>query len=131
HRLARLALLRRLGHRGHRNGVDRKWSIPDCVPASRRRTIGSMAIVVGIDLGGTNVRVAAADRSGILAELRERTDAAGGERVLAQIVRLARAAAGGSAVASVALGTAGVVAPGSGDVALSNNIAGWQDLRPH
>jgi predicted NBD/HSP70 family sugar kinase len=90
-----------------------------------------MAIVVGIDLGGTNVRVAAASADAVLAERRERTDPAGGERLLAQIVRLAREAADGGPLAAAALGTAGVVAPGSLDVAVSNNIPGWLHLRPH
>src|SRR6476619_1047052 len=95
----------------------------------RRRKLVRMR-VVGVDLGGTNVRVVAADEdSGFLARARERTDAAGGAAVVAQVARLAREVAGGQ-LAELAVGTAGIVDPTGGRVGVVNNIGGLDRERP-
>jgi predicted NBD/HSP70 family sugar kinase len=87
--------------------------------------------VAGIDLGGTQVRVAIADLSGrLLSTRREATRAAlGAEAVLDQVAGLVEqaAAAAGTAtgsLAAIAMGTPGVVDPGSGRLMAAPNLPG-------
>lgn len=91
-------------------------------------------LVVGIDLGGTNLRVAVADLLGdILAEEAEGTDQGGGRAVLSQIARMARrlVARSGlpwSRVAVASLSAPGVFEPDSDHVELAFNIPGFGSL---
>jgi predicted NBD/HSP70 family sugar kinase len=86
--------------------------------------------VVGVDLGGTNVRAAVADLSGdLLSEIRAPTDRYGGKRVLTQIAALAKRAAeeGGadwSKVTAMGLATPGVANPATGRLRLAPNVPG-------
>jgi glucokinase len=84
-------------------------------------------IVVGVDLGGSNVRAAAALLNGdVLTEVVERTNPAGGEAVVVQIARLIRGVTAktrrrGSDVVAVAVGVPGFV-PAAGGLIEAVNI---------
>jgi glucokinase len=88
--------------------------------------------VVGVDLGGSNVRAAAATLDGdILTEVSERTNPAGGEAVVVQLARLVRFVVGktrrlGSDVSIVAVGVPGFV-PATGGLIHASNIAEFSD----
>ena len=105
--------------RGEADGPGR---VPELVAADPRARL-----VVGIDLGGSKVRVAAADLDGlVLAEHAEATSRRGGAAVVSQLARLARATVAETGiawrkVAGVAIGSPGVVQPG-GAVALASNV---------
>lgn len=91
-------------------------------------------MVVGIDLGGTKIRVATADLLGeILAEQVEPTTGGGGQAVLRQLSDLSRGLVRRSGfewkqVAAVGLATPGVFDPSSDHVDLAYNIPGFGDL---
>ena len=92
-------------------------------------------IVIGMDLGGTNLRVAGVAANGEVVALRREETAAreGPEAVIGRIVGAVRhvaglvAAAGGS-VRGVVLGAAGIVSSGEGVVVSSPNLPGWRDI---
>ena len=92
-------------------------------------------VVIGMDLGGTNLRVAGVDAGGrMLAEHREETAAREGlEAVIARIVAAvggvaARLAAAGHAVRGAALGAPGIISSAAGTVVSSPNLPGWRDV---
>ncbi len=102
------------------------------IPVRARHT--AAACCIGVDLGGTKVAAAIADRRGnILAELAEATDPRGGMHVLEQIHALAgRLLATGKIepglIGSVTIGMPGVIHPRTGAVSLGHNIEGLSDL---
>jgi predicted NBD/HSP70 family sugar kinase len=92
--------------------------------------------VLGIDIGANKVLALAADLSGrIVASDRRSTDGGrGAEVVLAEVRAAARQALAGAGLArsslkAVAVGTPGVVDPGSGRVTLAPQLAGWEGIR--
>jgi glucokinase len=71
------------------------------------------ALIAGVDIGGSNLRVALSDARGtLLAETRQATSASGGRAVVRQAVDLVKALSEGSAFAGAALTVAGVSVPG-------------------
>jgi len=71
------------------------------------------ALVAGVDIGGSNLRVALSDARGkLLAETRQATSASGGRGVVRQVVDLAKTLSEGTAFAGAALTVAGVSVPG-------------------
>ena len=71
------------------------------------------ALVAGVDIGGSNLRVALSDARGrLLAETRQATAASGGRGVVKQAVDLVKALSEGTAFAGAALTVAGVSVPG-------------------
>ena len=71
------------------------------------------ALVAGVDIGGSNLRVALSDARGkLLAETRQATSASGGQGVVRQAVDLVKAMSEGTAFAGAALTVAGVSVPG-------------------
>jgi glucokinase len=92
-------------------------------------------VVVGLDLGGTNLRVAGVDAAGEVAFLhRESTAAREGPASLVgrlvAAVRLVRSRLeeGGRRVRGVAVGAPGIIAHRDGIVVSSPNLPGWQDV---
>lgn len=91
--------------------------------------------VIGMDLGGTNLRVAAIDRSGRVEALHREESAAreGPDLLIERIigaVRLvaARVGSGGGTVRGVMLGAPGIIAAATGVVLSSPNLPGWRDV---
>lgn len=91
--------------------------------------------VIGMDLGGTNLRVAAVGRDGEVVALQRGDTGAreGPEAVIARIVGAvrdvaARVAADGAAVRGVMLGAPGIIASALGTVVSSPNLPGWRDV---
>ncbi|MBS7704783.1 ROK family transcriptional regulator [Chelatococcus asaccharovorans] len=88
------------------------------------------AFVLGMDLGGTKLRMAVADLAGaVLAEEEVPTDLRGGLHVVEQIAALARRLAARAGVPAAGLrfgvmGTPGVVDPESGAIHVAPNIPG-------
>ena len=71
------------------------------------------ALVAGVDIGGSNLRVALSDARGrVLAETRQATSASGGRDVVKQAVDLVKALIGRTAWVGSALTGAGVSIPG-------------------
>lgn len=91
--------------------------------------------VIGMDLGGTNLRVAAIDREGqVVAFQREETAAREGpEAVIGRIVAMVNAVAANvradaGTVRGVMLGAPGIIASEQGTVVSSPNLPGWRDV---
>jgi glucokinase len=91
--------------------------------------------VIGMDLGGTNLRVAGVGAHGGIVELyRERTLAREGpepviERIVAAIRSVsARVGAAGGVVRGVVLGAPGIISSREGTVVASPNLPGWRDV---
>ncbi len=91
--------------------------------------------VIGMDLGGTNLRVAGVTSGGeIVALHREHTAAREGtepviERIIAAIVRVAGSVTGaGGIVLGVVLGAPGIISSRKGTVVASPNLPGWNDV---
>ena len=91
--------------------------------------------VIGMDLGGTNLRVAAVDREGAVIALRREETAAreGPAAVIERIVAAVRAVAagiraGGGSVRGAMLGAPGIIAGGEGVIVSSPNLPGWRDV---
>jgi glucokinase len=91
--------------------------------------------VVGVDLGGTNLRVAGVGARGDVIELfREPTLAREGPdqvigRMIAAIARVsARIASSGGKVLGVVLGVPGIISSRDGTVVESPNLPGWRDV---
>jgi len=88
------------------------------------------AYVAGVDLGGTQLRMAIANLAcAVVAEASEPTDAKGGEAVVAQITALADRLASANGIPSdrirlVVIGTPGVLDRAAGSVSLAPNIPG-------
>jgi glucokinase len=93
------------------------------------------SFVIGMDLGGTNLRVAGVGADGTIAELyREQTLAREGpEPVIARILaaigqvteRLAKA---GGIVRGIGLGAPGIISASAGTIVSSPNLPGWDDV---
>lgn len=85
-----------------------------------------MKFIVGVDVGGTNVRVALGDERGrILSRLTERTDKSSGpEGVSRQIVRMIRSLVGSGEgrILSIGVGSAGPLDLKDGSIVRSPNI---------
>jgi glucokinase len=91
--------------------------------------------IIGMDLGGTNLRVAGVAASGAIAELyREQTLAREGpelviERIVAAIGCVsARLTGSGGSVRGVVLGAPGIISRRAGSVVASPNLPGWHDV---
>jgi glucokinase len=91
--------------------------------------------VIGVDLGGTNLRTALISQTGtILEKQKEATQAAQGYRkVIAKVINSVRrqmdiAKAGSHAVIAVGVGAPGVIHAGRGVVVKSPNFPDWNDL---
>ena len=92
-------------------------------------------VVIGVDLGGTNLRAASVSRSGEVRHLEREATAAreGADRVIARIadaVGRVRAAADadGARVRGVAVGAPGIIDARAGTVVASPNLPGWSDV---
>lgn len=92
-------------------------------------------VVIGIDLGGTNLRVAGLGAGGeLVVSHREQTAAREGpEPVIARIVAAIERVAGdiseaGGTVRGVALGAPGIISSREGTVVASPNLPGWRDV---
>ncbi len=86
--------------------------------------------IVGIDLGGTNLRGALADDSGeILGELREPTAQGSAEVMIGQVAALVERLAEGHAVAAVGVSAAVAVDPETGAVDSTANVPGLAGVR--
>ena len=96
--------------------------------------VPSAAYIAAVDLGGTKVRVAICDLAcHVLVEMTEPTHTDGGHAVIAQIGRLAKAAAAKSDVDAEKLRIAVIGVPGApqaktGHVLLAPNIAGFDTM---
>jgi glucokinase len=96
--------------------------------------VGS-AVVIGMDLGGTNLRVAGVTADGgVVASHREQTAALGGvESLIGRIIAAVRRVSGevarsGGEVLGVVLGTPGIISSREGTVVSSPNLPGWRDV---
>ncbi|HEX7125564.1 MAG TPA: ROK family protein [Thermodesulfobacteriota bacterium] len=93
-----------------------------------------MRYAVGVDLGGTNTRLALVSDAGIAgARLRHHTEVSRGrEHVLGRmadaILRLARDVPAGGRLVGVGVGVPGVVDQAGGAVVASANFPGWRDV---
>lgn len=94
--------------------------------------MGSNEWVVGVDLGGTNLRAALVDASGALHERhRMATDAgAGVDAVVSRIAEAVRHVAAGheGEIEGVGIGAPGLVDPLHGIVRIPPNLPGWQEV---
>jgi glucokinase len=90
-----------------------------------------MRYIIGVDLGGTQLRAALADEQGTLYdEVRMRTDGEEGpdaviDRIVACIVRLRAALPAGGQLAGVGVGAPGPLDPYEGMVLDPPNLPGW------
>jgi glucokinase len=93
-----------------------------------------MRYIIGVDLGGTQLRAALADEAGTLVEeVRVRTDAeAGPAAVIAQIAgcveRVRAALPEGGQLLGVGVGSPGPLNPYTGVVFTQPNMKGWSDV---
>lgn len=92
-------------------------------------------IVIGMDLGGTNLRIAGISRRGeVVAVHREETGAREGpaaliERIIGAVRRMREdLEARGASVVGVVLGAPGIISHGDGTVVSSPNLPGWRDI---
>jgi len=104
--MERLEDLKLVSEVGQRSGVPGR-------SASLYEVRADAALIAGVDIGGSNLRVALSDARGqLLAEAREATSASGGREVLIQAVDLVKTMKEGTAFAGAALTVAGVSVPG-------------------
>jgi glucokinase len=99
------------------------------------RSLQDKKVVIGLDLGGTNLRIAGVTRSGeVVCLYREETRAsAGPEDLIARIAGGLRKVEGelrreGREVLGASLGVPGVVSRREGVVASSPNLPGWKSI---
>ncbi len=91
-------------------------------------------LAVGVDLGGTNVRLALVGPDGIVGErVRHATEVARGwdhviGRLAEAVAAVAAAAPPAAAVAGVGIGVPGVIDHARGAVVASANFPGWRDV---
>ncbi len=89
--------------------------------------------VVGVDLGGTQIRAVLADRSGtVIARDQRMTDAdEGPDAVIERIVASVRTVIGEEPISAIGIGAPGPVDPHRGIVLMAANLPGWShvDLR--
>lgn len=92
------------------------------------------AYVAGVDLGGTQLRMAIANLAcTVVAEASEATDSRGGMAVINQIARLATRVARESNIARerirlLIVGTPGILDPASGSIRVAPNITGFDRI---
>ncbi len=89
-------------------------------------------VIVGIDLGGTQVRLAIADRGGGISSIaRARTTELGGPAgTVSWVVRQVERLAGGARLMAVGVGVPGPCDPRSGTLVNPPNLAGWPRTVP-
>lgn len=93
-----------------------------------------MRHIIGVDLGGTNLRAALADERGaIYDQVRTTTDADEGpdaviEKIVACIKRVHAALPAGAELAGVGIGSPGPLDPHNGIVFTMPNMPGWKDV---
>jgi predicted NBD/HSP70 family sugar kinase len=101
-------------------------------PATRVRFNAGCGAVLGIDLGGTHLRLALSDLAGaISARTIEAIDPESGpEAIVARIGELGRelVAASGANLMAIGLATPGIVDTESGVVGTARNLKGWRDV---
>lgn len=89
--------------------------------------------VVGVDLGGTQIRAVLADRSGRFLARDQRMTLAeeGPEAVIARIIESVRAVVGEEGVSAIGIGAPGPADPHRGILLMGANLPGWKhvDLR--
>ena len=87
------------------------------------------ATVIGVDLGGTNLRAARVDRDGkILDAERVPTPPSRGAEVVGEIASLVRRLAGSGGVLGVGIGSPGLVDQAGGRIVVSANFPEWRDV---
>jgi len=91
--------------------------------------------VIGVDIGGTNLRLALADKSGaILGRWSRSTTGARNENVIVELIRegfnalLAEASLPRNTVAAVAAGAPGITDTDQGIVVATSYLMGWRDV---
>jgi glucokinase len=93
-----------------------------------------MRYIIGVDLGGTQLRAALADEAGALVEeVRVRTDADGGpaaviDQIVECIEQVRAALPEGAALLGVGIGSPGPLDPYTGIVFTQPNMSGWVDV---
>ena len=101
-------------------------------PATRVRFNAACGAVLGIDLGGTNVRLALSDLAGtILARTTEPIDRdAGPEGIVARIEAIGKGLLreSGAQLTAIGLATPGIVDTEAGIVGVARNLKGWRDV---
>lgn len=112
----------------HRNSADDQR-------AGSRRVDKEQGFVAGVDIGGTNLRIALADLHGnVLGRWKTSTEATSSpEMVIAQIERgvnclLRQSSSSHRSLLSVAAGTPGVTDPQAGVVLATSYLKGWKDV---
>ena len=89
--------------------------------------------VVGVDLGGTQIRAVLADRKGtVIARDQRMTEAdEGPAAVIARVIDSIRTVTGDANVAAIGIGAPGPIDPHRGIVLMGPNLPGWKhvDLR--
>lgn len=104
--MERLEELQLVSEVGQRSGVPGR-------SASLYEIAADAALVAGIDIGGSNLRVALTDARGrLLTETRQATSAAGGPGIVRQVVDIVRQVCEGAPAAGRAMTVVGVSVPG-------------------
>lgn len=89
--------------------------------------------VIGVDLGGTQIRAVLADRTGaVVARDQRMTDADDGpDAVIARIIDSVRCVLGDESISAIGIGAPGPIDPHRGIVLMGPNLPGWNhvDLR--
>ncbi|UNL85739.1 ROK family protein [Priestia koreensis] len=87
-----------------------------------------MTLRVGVDLGGTNIRVALIDHKGeIVHQVHELTDAARGpEEIITQLVQMIKDVIGPKTIAGIGIGAPGPLDPVKGIILGPSNLPGWE-----
>ncbi|MGH7777787.1 MAG: ROK family protein, partial [Candidatus Dormibacterales bacterium] len=99
-------------------------------PAPARKA--ALAVLAGVDLGGTQVRVAVARSDGrIVGVRRARTPGLGGPRgTVAWVAREIERLAAGARVCAVGVGAPGPLDPARGVLVNPPNLPGWRPRLP-
>jgi predicted NBD/HSP70 family sugar kinase len=108
-------------------------------PGPRARILSfraDLGYVLGVDIGANKILALVADLNGSIvgADRRQTDGSKGAEVVLAEVRIAARGALDDAGVSrsslkAVAVGTPGIVEPGSGRVTLAPQLAGWEGIR--
>ena len=88
------------------------------------------SFTIGVDLGGTNIRVALVDESGtILREVEERTEAEkGSDYVIGKMTRMICEIKGNVEVLGIGIGAPGPLDPFTGIILSPPNLPGWTEV---
>ncbi len=104
--------------------------------SASERPSGSRSCVIGVDVGGTNLRIALANTNGtVLARSRHSSQRISSPEALVAHIRsgmndlLTKACISRKSVRSVAVGVPGVTDPGSGTVLLTSFFGGWKNVQ--